>query len=175
MIPDDHAKSFLSKSYVNAVATQAGYGCQFKEPDYGIDAEISEIQFIRKGKYVSTGVHFNVQMKATHDFEKNEDEIIYALDSDAYNRLIAHTGGLIILVLFCLPKNPLERVFLSENCLELRNCCYWYHLTGSFTENTSSKTIYIPRTHIFNPISCQNMMDLVRNGDWSLENVFPSN
>ena len=166
MIPDNHAKSFLSKSYVNAVATHAGYGCQFQEIDYGIDAEISEVQCTKTGKFVSTGFHFNVQMKATHNFTKNNNEVIYSLDADAYNRMIIHEGGLIVLVLFCLPENPNDRILLTEDCLEIRNCCYWYRLDGDLTNNSSSKTIRIPRTQIFNPETCKNLMSSVRTGEW---------
>jgi|CXWL01.1.fsa_nt_gi hypothetical protein len=123
MIPDNHAKSFLSKSYVNAVVTQAGYGCQFEEPDYGIDARISEVQFLPNGKYVSSGFHFNVQIKASHKFTKHNQSISYALEADAYNKLVYHKGGLIVLVLFCLPEEPSSRLILTEDFLELRNCC----------------------------------------------------
>jgi hypothetical protein len=162
MIPDNHVKSFLSKSYVNAVATQAGFGCQFKEPDYGIDAEISEVQFFNNGKYISTGYHFNVQMKATHNFTRNMNEVVYSLDAEAYNRLVYHKGGLIVLVLFCLPENPNDRILLTEDCLELRNCCYWYKAPEEETNNSSSLTIHIPRGQIFTPASCQNLMNLVK-------------
>ena len=175
MIPDSHAKSFLSKSYVNAIATQAGYGCQFTEPDYGIDAAISEVQVIPSGKCVSTGVHFNVQMKATHNFTRNNNAVIYALDADAYNRLILHACGLIVLVLFCLPENHDDRILLTENGLELRNCCYWYHAVGDLTNHSSSITIHIPRFQIFNPENCQNLMNLVKNGEPEVAHESTSN
>lgn len=166
MIPDAHAKSFLSKSYINAVATQAGYGCQFSEPDYGIDAIISEVQFVNGNKYVSSGFHFNIQIKATHNFVRRDDSIIYAIDIDAYNRLIYHRGGLIVLVLFCLPENPIERISLTEDFLELRHCCYWYIVIGDLSNNASTITIRIPRKQIFDPESCRRLMESVKNGDW---------
>ncbi len=92
MIPDNHAKSSLSISYVKAVAAQAGYGCQFidQDQDYGVDAQISEIQFTAENRYVNSGFHYNIQIKASHNFQKQSDKIVYALDADAYNRLIHH-------------------------------------------------------------------------------------
>lgn len=170
MIPDNHAKSYLSQSYVMTIATQAGYTCQFSNPDYGIDATISEVQCLKSGKCVSTGHQFNIQMKATHDFIKNENEIIYDLEAVAYNKLIYHTGGLIILVLFCLPKNPDDRIHLTEDCLELRNCCYWYRINGGITNNSSSKTIHIPRSQLFNPNICIQMMNSTKSGNWKENN-----
>lgn len=166
MIPDNHAKSFLSKSYVNAIATQAGFGCQFTEPDYGIDAKISEIQFYSDHKYSETGYHFNIQIKASHAFSKKNGSIIYDLEADAYNRLVRHKGGLIVLVLFCLPKIPDDRIYLTENCLELRNCCYWYYISGEETGNKSSITLNIPRNQVFDPVACTIMMNSVKTDDW---------
>ena len=93
MLPDAHAKSILSKSYVNAIAAQAGYGCHFPDPDYGIDAIVSEVQVLDNGKYVQTGCHFNVQIKASYNYQKRDDAIVYSLDRDAYQRLISHDAG----------------------------------------------------------------------------------
>ena len=161
MIPDSHAKSFLSKSYVNAVATQAGFGCQFVEPDYGVDARISEIRVLPSGRYVDCGLHFTVQIKASHNYLKTANEIVYSLDADAYERLICHDGGLIVLILFCVPKELDCRVHLSEDRLELRNCCYWYRVTGQ-----DKKTLHIPRVQVFAPDVCKDLMICARNREW---------
>lgn len=167
MTPDSHAKSFLSKSYVNAVATQAGFSCKFgDEADYGVDATISEIQVLRNGMHVETGFEFNVQIKASHDYKKYDGLITYDLDAAAYIRLTQHKGGLIVLVLFCLPKERAQRCVLTEDCLELRNCGYWYHITGEPTENKRTKTVHLPRKQIFDPDACVKLMQFVKNGDW---------
>lgn len=161
MLPDSHAKSFLSKSYVNAIATQAGYGCQFTEPDYGIDAMVSEVRLLENGKFVNSGYHYNVQIKASYDYDKHENEIIYALKPEAYERLLVHEGGLIVLVLFCLPKSPSDRITLNEDHLELRNCCYWYRVT-----NQDRPTLHIPRSQLFDPKACTDLMSCAKKRDW---------
>ena len=167
MLPDSHAKSFLSRSYVNAVVTQAGFGCQFSEPDYGIDALVSEVQVLPSGRYVNSGYHFNVQIKASHARTRNDESIVYALDTDAHNRLVYHTGGLIVLVLFFLPQDAEERISLTEQCLELRNCCYWYIVRGESIEGSQSKRrIHIPRRQVFDPNACKALMESVRSNGW---------
>lgn len=166
MLHDNHAKSYLSESYVHAVVTQAGYLCNFARQDYGVDAVISETQEIPKIGFWPTGYQFNLQIKATHDFKKVGKSISYDLEADAYNKLLHHEGGFIVLVVFCLPKDANERVALTENCLRLKNCCYWYHVTGAPTPNKNSKTIKIPRAQMFTPGACKELMDLVRNDGW---------
>lgn len=161
MIPDSHAKSFLSQSYVNAVATQAGYTCHFKNPDYGVDAQISEVQFLPNGKFLDSGFGFDIQIKASHKYKKTETEIIYSLDGDAYDRLVNYKGGFIVLVVFCVPEKADERIELSENALRLRNCCYWYRVTEK-----DQKTIHIPRSQIFDPSACQILMQYVIRREW---------
>lgn len=166
MIPDNHSKSFLSKSYVNAVAAQAGFGCQFTDPDYGIDAEISEVQYTEENIYVNSGYQFNIQMKATHNFHKSTTDITYPLEADAYNRLIYHKGGFIVLVVFCIPQKVDDRLLVTEDYMQLRNCCYWFHVFGNLTKNVSSKNILIPRKQVFDPQSCLFLMDHVKTQDW---------
>ncbi len=161
-MPDNHKKEYLSKSYLSAVVAQAGYICQMQEQDYGVDAVISEIQELKSGKLVSSGFQFDVQLKSTHIFTKNKNDISYALEAEAFNKLISRRSGLIVLVLFCVPELPADRLILSEDCLELRNCCYWFIVSGDLTENTASKTIHIPRNQIFNPENCRNLMEYAK-------------
>lgn len=167
MIPDSHAKSFLSKSYVNAVATQAGYSCQFIDPDYGEDARISEVQRTRDGKYLSSGYQFFVQIKASCDYTKSDNAISYAIEADAYNKLVRYEGGLIVLVLFCVAANPPDRLVLTEDYLQLRHCCYWYKAGAEPTDNTKSKTIHIDRAQVFDPQACQTLMNIVKDRSWA--------
>ena len=161
MIPDSHAKSFLSQSYVNAVVTQAGYACQFSNPDYGTDARVSEIQVLPNGKFLNSGFDFDIQIKASHNCKITSTEVIYSLDGDAYDRLINYKGGFVVLVVFFVPEKADERIELRENALELRNCCYWYRVT----EN-DKKTIHIPRSQIFNPVACKSLMEYAIKREW---------
>lgn len=117
MIPDSHAKSFLSQAYVNAVVTQAGYACQFSNPDYGSDARVSEVQVLPNGKFLNSGFDFDIQIKASHNCKKTSTEVIYSLDGNAYERLINFRGGFIVLVLFFVPEKADERIGFSENCI----------------------------------------------------------
>ncbi len=162
MVPDNHAKEFLHRAYVLAVATQAGYTCQFESDDYGADARISEIRHLPNGKFVRTGCHFSVQMKASHLYHQSASSVTYALEADAHNRLYEHRDGPIVLVLFCVPASSPDRFDQNETRLQLQHGCYWYPRPTTLTANTSSITIAIPRSQLFTPESCQTLMELAR-------------
>lgn len=167
MLPDNHAKAYLSESYVNAVATQAGFTCEFAQKDYGVDARVSDMRILPSGKVQATGYEFRVQMKATHRCLQRADAVGYDLDADAHDRLALYEGGLIVLVVFLVPRRSGERIALGESCLELRNCCYWCVASGLPTRKNKRQTrVYIPRTQVFNPEACKMLMRLVRNGGW---------
>ncbi len=140
----------------------AGYTCTFVTDDYGVDARISEVQSFPAGNFIETGVHFNVQMKASHDYRHRGASTLYDPDVDAHNRLVAHTGGAIILVLFCIPQNPGDRLDLTEEYLKLHRCCYWYPRPDTLTTNKRSVTITIPRSSLFTPDACKALMDRAR-------------
>jgi hypothetical protein len=161
MIPDEHAKSYLSKSYINAVATQAGYGCQFTEPDYGIDATISEIQMFTNRKFIPSGYDYKIQIKSSHNYRIEPLEIVYSIKQDTYDRMTKCIGGYLLLVLFCIPERKEERVIISEDCMQLRNCCYWYRVT-----NKDKLTLHIPRSQIFDAAACQLNMEITIRREW---------
>ncbi len=163
MIPDSHAKSYLSELYVKAVATQAGFTCQFNDHDYGIDGTISEVQEVVNVGYLNTGVHFNVQIKASFNYKKLDDNIVYQLSSDARERLLRHSGGLIVLVLFCSPKEPIHRLDLTEDRLEVRNCSYWYRVTSA-----DRTTLRIPRSQLFDIGACAKLVADARSRAWTV-------
>lgn len=163
-LPDSHVKEYLHRAYVSAVVAQAGYTCEFSTADYGVDACISRVRELPGGKFTKDGVHLNVQLKATQNYRQNALEIRYDLDADAHNRLVHHDSGAIVLLLFCMPPMPSDHFDLTEHHLELRHCCYWHPRPTSLTSNTSSVTITIPRSRLFTPDACRELMDQVREG-----------
>jgi hypothetical protein len=106
----------------------------------------------------------DIRLKASQDCQQREREMVYALEAEAYNRLVAHAGGLIALVLFCVPDDPAARVDLTEEYLRLRRCCYQYAQPPTITENKRSVSIAIPRSQMFTPQACQALMQRVREG-----------
>ncbi|MCX6038365.1 MAG: hypothetical protein NTW99_10845, partial [Chloroflexi bacterium] len=61
-----------------------------------------------------------------------------------------------------------EWLVCTENCLELRHCCYWIFLEGDPTPNTSSKRVSIPRNQIFDPNAVTSLLDRLRQNKGSL-------
>lgn len=163
MLPDNHVKEYLHEAYVRAVVAQAGYECSFSEQDYGIDARVSEVVQL-KGKYVSSGFDFKIQMKASQDFRLDTTETVYSLKAEAHDRMALHTGSTIILVLFCVPQDANLRLEVTEDHLKLQQCCYWWPRPAAKTDKSSSIAIRIPRQNLFTPQACRDIMALVRAG-----------
>lgn len=164
MIPDSHIKEYLHRAYVQAVAAQAGYGCEFRGPDYGADAVISEVEHLPNGKRVATGYEFNLQMKASQVFIQREDATDYDLDAEAHNRLVRFVGNAIVLIVFCISPDVQARLTVTEDYLQLQHCCYWYPRPTEETTNRRSTRIAIPRNQLFTPEACTSLMEGVKKG-----------
>lgn len=161
-IPITHMKERLSVAYVRAVTARAG--AQFTEtehPEYGNDAFINEVRELPNGR-LAPGFLFHCQIKSTTDWEVRQDLIVYDMEADAYNKLVQWEGGPCILVLYKLPKNDAEWLFNDEDCLHLRNCCYWEHLVGNPKTNTSTVRITIPRRHLFDSVAVNDLLQTIR-------------
>jgi hypothetical protein len=102
-------------------------------------------------------------VKATTRSVLQPDKILYDLKAEAYNKLVAFEIRPVILILFRLPVTQDEWVNCAEDCLELRNCCYWMIVRGLPTDNTSSIRISIPRTQIFDPTAVNYLLDKLEN------------
>ncbi len=162
MIPDNHVKAHLQVAYVQAVAAQAGFACEFVKNDYGQDACISEIAFFPDGTYSPTGYQFWVQMKASQRFHIQERGTAYDLDADAHARLVRHIGSAIILLVFCVPADDDVRLTVTEEYLQMQRCCYWYPRPDTMPENKRSTRIVLPRTNLFTPQACRELMEAVK-------------
>jgi len=109
---------------------------------------------LKNGSYVNSWLSYNIQIKATYNYSRNGNEIVYALKSEAYERLLVHKGGLIVLVLFCLPKEPTDRITLVK-MLGIAELLLWYRLLARII-----LTLHIPRSQLFDPQSLQGFDDL---------------
>lgn len=164
-IPDNSLKEYLHCAYVQAVAAQAGYTCEFSTHDFGVDARISEVRHYENGRYRANGMHFNVQMKATQNYNQNGRSTKYELDAEAHDRLVAHDEGSIVLIVFCVPKVATDRFLVNEDGLTIYRCCYWYPRPDTMTPNKRSVTIDLPRANLFDPNACRSLMERARKRD----------
>ncbi|MBB64054.1 MAG: hypothetical protein CMO81_03230 [Waddliaceae bacterium] len=171
MISEEHIKENLSRAYVQAIAAKAGINIEIdgRSQDYGFDGTFHQVNLIR-GKLVDSGVSIDFQLKASINFTIETDSISYALDSGNYNSLAYRASTPratpAVLVLLTLPKDTREWINLDEQQLILKNCCYWEVVSSKFTQNTSSKTIKIPRRQLLTPESLQKILQSVElNGN----------
>lgn len=150
-IPPEHIQERLSVAYVSAVVARAGFSLWHgPSTEYGTDAMIQRIRKLTSGEYHGTGDGVMIQIKATITSQMKEEHIVYDMKIDAYNKLANWEGDMpCILVLLCLPRNTDEWLYLDENNLLLKRCCYWTQLCDPPSENQSQQRIRIPRTQVF--------------------------
>jgi hypothetical protein len=161
MIPYQHTEEVLSVSYVKAVVSQFGHTYSTIESDYGTDGCVRKIKKTDQS-FIDLGTKFDCQLKASINWEKKENYIVYDLSSEAYNKLVLRNNESDIpclLIILCLPKEKNEWLSISENALNIRNCCYFTYLYGTTTKNVGTKRIFIPMKNIFDI----NNLDLLFN------------
>jgi hypothetical protein len=165
-IPPDHMKERLSISYVSAVAAKAGVACRpTSAPEYGTDIHLVKVKKLLNGTYTVTGYILNCQVKSTTTCEVNGNQIIYDMDAEDYNKLANWEGGVCILVLLCLPENSEDWLYICEDELVLKKCCYWKIISDPPTTNTSSKRVFIPRSQVFTPDIIVDLLEKIRRGE----------
>lgn len=159
-IPPNLAKQELHNAYFLAVVADAGATAAKPTPDIGIDFIVSGARIRKDGKYAPTGYLFQCQLKSTTDWNIQGDKVVYAVKADAYNDLAELGKGIGVLIVFCLPKDHSSPLKVTEQYLQLSNCCYWYRVPREPIPNTGSKTIEIPRSHIFDRNAVAHLLEL---------------
>lgn len=163
-IPTEHMKERISIAYVSAVAAKAGVACRTTSaPEYGTDVHLVKVNQIN-GKYVDTGWILNCQVKSTTTCEIQGNNIVYDMDADDYNKLATWEGGSCILVVCWLSNTDDEWVYVTEDELIMKRCCYWLKISDSPTLNKSKKRVFIPRSQVFTPETIVNLLEQVRQG-----------
>ncbi len=161
-IPPNLVKQELHFAYFRAVVADAGATAAPPTPDIGIDFVVSGARIRNETKFAPTGLSFLCQLKSTTDWKISGDHVVYVVDADAYNKLAELKKGLGILILYALPTDGTEPLSVTEEMLRLRKCCYWYRIPRAPTTKTSSKTIYIPRSQVFDRHAVTHLLDTDR-------------
>lgn len=162
-IPETHIQEKLSLAYVKAIAAQAGVN--FVETggnDYGVDAFIQKVIQLENGKLVTNGYPMQCQIKASSVCIVEEQDVVFDVKADAYNKLIAAEKA-VLLIVFRMPKGKLDWLSSDEDALKISNCCYWYIVDGLETKNSEQKRIRIPRVQQFNEESINTLLNHVND------------
>ena len=149
----------LSRIYVHAVATGAGYIASSPSLDRdGVDLQI------RAGGAMRPAL--DLQLKATVNLERNgEGYVRYPLKARNYNLLREETQTPRLLVILDLPRDEDRWMTVTVNELALRNRAYWLSLREfEETANTTSVTVKIPERNLFNVENLIALMAQSRGG-----------
>jgi hypothetical protein len=170
MLTENDIKEALSKAYVQAICCMGGYNYSTDAKDYGFDFTIKGVLRRSSGKYCSSGLNLDIQIKATTEYEITETHIKYPLRNKNYNDLAQNMNGGTkrILVVLLLPANKEEWLNQDIESLVIKKCAYWLCLEGMPLKDNeeSSTTISIPSQKIFSVDNLNRIMaEIQARGD----------
>ena len=159
LLSEADQKEALSRVYALAVAARAG--CTTAFPDFdrdGVDLVIQSGMAMRPA--------IGVQLKATSQISTEDDSYLrFPLKRRNYDLLREETQTPRVLVVLQLPANREQWLTITEDDLVLRYRAYWLSLRGSEeTTNTSSVTVSIPKTNLFNVESLGSLLERSMRG-----------
>lgn len=138
MLTEPHIIESLSRAYVRAIAGKSGLNLSIREYDYGVDGNFDEV-IIRENRRVESGFTISFQLKASTQWQRNDNTITYDLEAKTYNDLVIRRNFRIrvpcILILLTLPPDPSEWLVYNEEEIRVACCCYWEYLAGTPTTN----------------------------------------
>jgi Domain of unknown function (DUF4365) len=169
VLTEQHIIESLSRAYVRALAGKAGLNLSVREYDYGVDGNFDEIT-IREKRRVESGFSLSFQLKASTQWQRDDNTVIYDLEAKTYNDLVLRRNFRMavpcILILFALPPDPSQWLIYNEEEMRLRGSCYWDYLSGAPIENRQSVRIKIPRQQCLTSESLLELIEKVKTGEW---------
>ena len=149
----------FSLSYIEAVASQAGYHVTQPRVDRDSVDGILMADFGRRPR-------IDFQAKATRRHIIPGATVHFPLSVKNYNDLRVDARNPRILIVLLMPEN--QSLWLRQNPEELclRHCAYWMSLEGQPDKpNTSSITVAVPTANIFNSEQLTDLMEKAEKGD----------
>lgn len=141
----------LSLSYLRSVVFRGGCNLSvWAVDDHGIDGTI---------KSYAPGINrFDFQLKATTFYQVRNQQIMYDLRVEDYNRLIREDDLPRVLILYIMPTDDSQWLAQSTSELCLRECAYWVDLMGKQPSiNASTVRVSVPTLNVFDQNGLQNM------------------
>lgn len=166
MITKSHRQEGLARAYVQAVAAKAGFGCNPRTVDYGMDLALNQITMVA-GSLSESGMALDIQARSSTTAKLTDEFIIYDIDVRTYDVLrIPHPDVPRLLVLLVLHGNEENWLRLTEEELLLRGAAYWYSVKGEpQSTNRRSIRLSIPRLQLFTPDALHEMAKRKRRGE----------
>lgn len=159
VLPPSLVEEALSCVYARAVAARAGYDVA----TLGADLDSVDLKIQASG---SMRPALDLQLKATVNLSEPRDGYVsFPLPLKNYNDLRIDTQTPRLLVVLDLPKDDQRWMEVTGEELVLRRRAYWMSLKGKEeTSNTSTVSVRIPATNLFNVESLRRLMDQSRTG-----------
>ncbi|MBF0614325.1 MAG: DUF4365 domain-containing protein [Magnetococcales bacterium] len=157
-------KEKFSEAYVRAVAAVAGFGVSRPEVD---DDSVDLTIAARGGKGTVRSPRLDIQLKCTANAAIDEGKTFsFPLKIKNYDDLRDEQVMVPrVLVVVRVPDDVAEWSEVAEDQLLLRHCGYWVSLRGaSAVNNTTNKTVDIPRSQIFTVDHLKSIMNRIGTG-----------
>lgn len=164
MLTQQNIESELSYAYLHAVASSAGFACDYTTrhmDSAAVDAVVHEDGRFLSPDSLLTSFDAHFQLKATfQQLTSQEGRWSYSLPVHQYNKLREVRVGIQrFLVVLQLPQNAAEWLNHSEDCLIAKRCAYWVSLRDAPpTENTTTQTVYVPQAQLLSPAGLTGLM-----------------
>ena len=151
-------KERFSLSYIQAVATRAGYVVEETRVDRDSVDGVLLADFGRRPR-------IEFQAKATSRDVVRGNNIHFPLSLKNYNDLRLDAINPRILIVLLMPQQVQEWVNQTDEELCLRHCAYWLSLEGRpETQNISNITVQVPLANRFDIEQLNDMMEKTATG-----------
>lgn len=155
--PITYVEQEFSEAYFKTIAaiSPINYLSPSSGNDFGDDHTIRRV-IRNNGKIIPTGIPIPVQIKGTKNWIERNNEILFDMDANDFNRYSeSSVENPILMILMCFPENVDSWLILDEEKLQLMKCCYWKLFQENGTNNSSSIRVSFPKSNILN----QNSFD----------------
>ena len=161
-------KEEFSLAYVRVIAAKAGCGSSTPTPDdKSVDIQLNRSTFIDSPEIVRSDPEVGIQAKCTATKSLKNGRIAFPLPIKNYNDL-RKTKLCVprILVVHLVPAEEQHWLLHSEEEMVVRQCSYWVSLKGMpEMTNTTSVTVRVPQTNVFNPNGLLAIMERIERGE----------
>ncbi len=159
-MPETQRSENFSCAYIRAIAAHVDLGVLQAENDFGIDISLTRVISYQTGSRKRGrrslddphAIPLRFQVKSTKNWDFVDNMVRCKLEAKAYDDAI-YAKGKLPLLMMCLPPAFDDRIYQSEEHLQLLNCCYYWkpNENDTMTPNDKTKTIFISRTKLFTP------------------------
>ena len=167
--PIQSIEEAISVSWVSAIVSRAGASFDIVHQDYGVDLTVRRVDSMG-GKRMDMGGVFDCQLKATINWGKDDDYVVYDLSAETYNKLLYRKNNSSIpcfLVVMCLPKDKKNWICVTEESLTIKKCCYYFSVEGEPTTNKATIRVKIPRKQLLTPSTIKDLITKISQGEIS--------